>query len=186
MSTIPRPMTYEDLQQTPDDGNRYEVVDGEPVVSPSPSQMHQTLIVRLLLLIHDYLRQNQLAETIFPAPLDVRLSEHNVVEPDLVYVSRERRQILANPALIDGVPDLVVEILSPSNRPYDEQVKYRLYERAGVPEYWLVDPERERLTIFALQDGAYAATAAADAAHVPSVVLPGLVVDVSALFADLT
>ena len=185
MSVIPRPMTYEDLQQTPDDGNRYEIIDGEPIVSPAPLRSHEKLTVRLLLLSHAYLVRMQLGDELFTAPVDVRLSEYTVVQPDLVYVSPARRAILADPVLIDGAPDLVVEILSPSNRDYDEQTKYRLYERAGVPEYWLVDPERATVTILTLQDGDYVATAAMDATHVPSVVLPGLVVEVPALSTGL-
>ena len=117
--------------------------------------------------------------------MDVRLSDHSVVQPDLLYVSPERRHILTNPSLIDGAPDIVIEILSPSNRAYDEQIKYRLYEQEGVLEYWLVDPERETLTIFTLQDGVFEATTPTDARLVASVVLPGLVIDVAALFADL-
>ena len=185
MSVIPRLMTYDDLQQTPDDGNRYEIVDGEPIVSPAPPRLHEKLTIRLLLLIHAFLVREQLGDDLYTAPVDVRLSEHIVVEPDLIYVSPARQNILVSPALIDGAPDLVVEILSPSSRSYDEQTKYRLYERRG---YWNTGwsiPERESVTIFSLRDGHYVATAAATASHVPSVVLPGLVIDVAALFADL-
>ena len=185
MSVIPRRMTYEDLQQTPDDGNRYEIIDGEPIVSPAPSLLHQELVVRLLVLIQAYLVESRFGGKIFPAPVDVRLAEHTVVQPDLVYVSAARSHIRANPAFVNGVPDLVVEILSPSTRAYDEHVKHRLYERAGLPEYWLVDLNREALTILTLRKGAYVATAAQSASRVSSVVLPGLAIDVPALFADL-
>lgn len=183
--SVLRPMTYDDLKQMPQDGNRYEILDGEPVVSPAPPWLHERLTVRLLLLIYAYLSRHNLGDFVFTAPVDVRLLKHRIVQPNLVYVSRERRSILTDPALIDGAPDLIVEILSPSNRAYDEQVKFRLYAEAGVPELWFVDPEAEALTIFALRDGAYTPVPVGNG-MARSVLLPGLEVDVPARFADLT
>ena len=135
MATLARPMTYEDLKAMPQDGNRYEIVDGEPVASPAPSLFHQKLLLRFLLLIHAHLIRHNLDGDLFPAPVDVRLAGVRIVEPDIVYVSPMRRHILADPALIEGAPDLVVEVLSPSNRAYDQQIKSRLYAKAGVLEY---------------------------------------------------
>lgn len=184
MSLTVRGMTYEDLKQMPQDGNRYEIIDGEPVVSPAPSIIHAEIVARLFLLIRSFVLDRQIGKHVFTAPVDVRLAGVRIVEPDIVYVSPERSGILANPALIDGAPDLIVEVLSPSNRTYDEQVKYRLYAEAGVREYWLVDPERETLTIFALRDDGYILVPH-DPAHARSAVLPGLEIDVAPLFADL-
>jgi Uma2 family endonuclease len=184
MSLTVRGMTYEDLKQMPQDGNRYEIIDGEPVASPAPSIIHAEIVARLFLLIRSFVLDRQIGKHVFTAPVDVRLAEVRIVEPDIVYVSPERSGILANPALIDGAPDLIVEVLSPSNRTYDEQVKYRLYAEAGVREYWLVDPERETLAIFALRDDGYVLVPH-DPSHARSAVLPGLEIDVSPLFADL-
>ena len=185
MADVPgRPMTYDDLKQLPQDGKRYEIIDGEPIVSPAPSRLHEKLTVRLLLLIHAYLVRHNLGDDIYTAPVDVRLHPHRIVQPDLVYVSPERRSILADPALIEGAPDLIVEILSPSNRPYDLQVKYRVYAAAGVGEYWVADPEFETLSIFVLRDGRYELEPS-EAGWARSVLRPGLEVDVAALFADL-
>lgn len=186
MADVPgRPMIYDDLKQLPQDGNRYEIIDGEPVVSPAPSRLHQKLTVRLLLLIHAYLVRHNLGDDVYPAPVDVRLHPHRIVQPDLVYVGPDRRSILADPALIEGAPDLIVEILSPSNRPYDLQVKYRVYAAAGVREYWVADPEFATLSIFVLRDGRYELEPN-EAGRARSVLLPGLEIDVAALFADLT
>ena len=131
MSATVGPMTYEDLKQMPQDGNRYEIVDGEPVVSPAPTLTHAEIVARLFFLIRAFVLQHKLGGRVFTAPVDVRLAALRIVEPDIVYVSRERRGIMADPALIDGAPDLVVEVLSPSNRAYDQQVKFRLYAQAG-------------------------------------------------------
>ena len=184
MSTTVGPMTYEDLKQMPQDGNRYEIVDGEPVVSPAPTLTHAEIVVRLLFIIRSFVLQHNLGGRVFTAPVDVRLATLRIVEPDIVYVSRERRGIMADPALIDGAPDLVVEVLSPSNRAYDQQVKFRLYAQAGVREYWLADHEFATLSIFVLRDGGYVLEPTV-AGVARSVILPGLEVDVAALFDDL-
>jgi Uma2 family endonuclease len=184
MSLTVRELTYEDLKQMPQDGNRYEIIDGEPIVSPAPSLIHAEIVARLFLLIRGFVIGGGIGKHVFTAPVDVRLTGVRIVEPDIVYVSPARSEILADPALIDGAPDLIVEVLSPSNRTYDEQVKYRLYAEAGVREYWLVDPERETLAIFALGGDGYALVPH-DPEHARSVILPGLEIDVAPLFADL-
>jgi Uma2 family endonuclease len=179
-----RPLTYEDLKQMPQDGNRYELIDGEPVLSPAPSLIHAEAVVRLLVIIRAFVLRHRPGGRVYTAPVDVRLVPPRIVEPDIVYVSPERRHILADPALIEGAPDLVVEVISPSNRLYDEQVKYRIYAEAGVREYWLADPALRTLTIFSLENGAYVPLPV-DNDIARSRLLPGLEVDVVALFADL-
>ena len=185
MTVTTRRLTFEDLAQMPDDGNRYEIIDGEPFVSPAPPRLHEKITVRLLLLIHAYLVRHRLGDDVYTAPVDVKLADDRVVQPDLIYVSSARRSILREPGVIVGAPDLLVEILSPSNRAYDEQVKFRLYAASGVLEYWLVDQEAQTLRIYALRDGAYELVPN-DGDHARSLVLPGLEIDVPALFADLT
>lgn len=182
-TTFP-PLTYDDLKQMPQDGNRYEIIDGEPVVSPAPSLIHAEIVARLFVLIREFVLRHKPGGRVFTAPVDVRLSPPRIVEPDIIYVSPERRRILANPALIEGAPDLIVEVISPSNRPYDERVKFRIYAEAGVCEYWLADSERRTLTLLTLESGDYVALPL-DGVIARSRLLPGLEVDVDALFTDL-
>ena len=132
-------LTYEDFLGLPDDGKRHELIDGEHYMTPAPSVRHQSVVAALT----HWLRAHVLAEDlglVLPAPVDVVLSEHDIVEPDLIFLSNERRDRVTE-ANIQGAPDLVVEVLSDSTRRRDEITKRHLYERRGVREYWLVDPE---------------------------------------------
>jgi Uma2 family endonuclease len=139
-------LTLEDYMLFPDDGQRHELIDGEHYVSPSPVMRHQRIITRLLYAIYNHLQANPVGE-VFVAPFTTILSNYDVVEPDLLYVSNERRHVLAKGDWVRGAPDLVIEVLSPSTRKRDETIKRQAYERTGVDEYWLVDPERIAITI---------------------------------------
>ena len=185
MTITSRRLTYEDFAQLPDDGKRHEIIAGEYVVLPAPSLWRQKLVTRLVLLIHAYLTQHKLCDDLYTGPVDVKFAEDTVVEPDLVYVGPSRRSILADRRFIAGAPDLIVEILSPSNRDYDEQVKFGLYAANRVAEYWIADPEQRTLRIFTLRDGVYELVPIENGIA-RSVLLPGLEIEVPALFADLT
>ena len=184
MSIATRPLTYEDLLVTPDDGRRYEIHDGELVVSPSPDWKHQKVIGRFAYEVRRYLEQRHLPDDVFEAPLDVRLAPHNIYQPDLIYVSPERRHIIRATMPIEGAPDLVVEVLSPSTRVYDQREKARVYSRSGVLEYWLLDPRTGTIEVRGLEDDGYREIPLVDGRAV-SVVLPGFSVDPALLFADL-
>ena len=134
-------LTYADYVALPDDGLRHEIIDGEHYVTPAPTTRHQRISRNLLYLIQSYLEAHPIGE-IFYAPLDALLSEFDIVVPDLLYLSRERARFLTEKNL-QGPPNLVIEILSPSTRSRDERLKRDLYERVGVEEYWLVDPLRD-------------------------------------------
>jgi Uma2 family endonuclease len=138
--------TYEDLLLLPEDGLRHEIIDGEHYVNASPIPRHQRVSYRLVLAIGNYLEEHPLGELFF-APLDIVFSQNDVVEPDLLYISNERREIITRKN-IQGSPDLLIEILSASNRKYDEVTKRALYERTGVDEYWIVDPVADAIRIF--------------------------------------
>jgi Uma2 family endonuclease len=177
-------LTYEDLQGFPDDGKRHEIIDGEHYVTPSPAVKHQREVLNLAALLHDHVRQEALG-TVLVAPVDVVLSEIDVVEPDVIWISLARREILAE-ANVQGMPDLVVEVLSPSTRKTDEIIKRKLYERYGALEYWIVDPELERVKIYrrAGEGFAPAVEVAAEAGEsLASPLLPGFSVAVAELFA---
>src|SRR3954447_17501838 len=139
-------MTYEDLLLLPEDGLRHEIIDGEHYVNASPVTKHQRVSIRLIVEISFYLREHPLGE-LFHAPLDIVFSRYDVVEPDLLYISNEHREIITAKN-IQGSPDLLVEILSGSSRKYDEVTKRALYERTGVGEYWIVDPDHDTVRVF--------------------------------------
>ena len=144
-------LTYDDFLLFPDDGQRHELIDGEHYVTPSPNTSHQQISGNLHFLIRGWLEQHPVGR-IFYAPFDVVFTRFDVVEPDLLYLSHATAKEALTAAHVRGVPDLVIEIGSPSTRKRDETVKKRLYEREGVSEYWVVDPELDLIRIYA-RDG---------------------------------
>lgn len=143
MSTSDEPttkLTYDDYALIPDDGMRHEIIDGRHFMNPAPSTRHQTVSRRIQFQLYEQIELKKLGQ-VFNAPIDLQLSESDVVQPDIVVVLNENRIITTT--RIRGVPELVIEILSPSNRKYDLELKKQLYERHGIPEYWVVDPEND-------------------------------------------
>src|SRR5688572_4681072 len=140
-------LTYDDFVLFPDDGLRHELIDGEHYVTPSPNDKHQTILVNLLLLIGPWVRTHAVGK-VWLAPFDVVLSPSDVVEPDLLYMSNERRARVATDANVQGPPELVVEIGSPGTRRRDETIKRALYERGGISEYWVVDTELDVVRVY--------------------------------------
>jgi Uma2 family endonuclease len=178
-------LTYDDFLLFPDDGKRHELIDGEHFVSPSPNLRHQRVLARLHLLAGSFVIERRLGEVFF-APFDVLFSRHDVVEPDLLFVSNERKAILTA-ANVKGAPDLVVEVLSPSNRRQDEVLKRSLYDRGGVDEYWIIDPEVETIKVFRREAGTFGRPVLLtvhDGDTLTSPLLPGLEISLAALFAD--
>lgn len=145
--------TYADLRAFPDDGHRYEVVNGELLVTPSPTTIHQTVLKRILRALLTQV-EDPGRGIVFPAPTDVVFHETRAVVPDLLMVATARRSIIT-PRGIEGAPDLVVEILSPSTRAADREVKRKLYASEGVAEYWLVDPDDHSFEVLALDETGY-------------------------------
>jgi Uma2 family endonuclease len=140
-------LTYDDFVLFPDDGNRHELIDGEHYVTPSPNLKHQKVLGNLHLLIGTWLEQQPIGQ-IYCAPFDVVFSTFDVVEPDLLYMSNERAETVLTEANVQGAPELVIEIGSPSTRQRDETIKRRLYDRSGVSEYWVVDPEIDVVRVY--------------------------------------
>jgi Uma2 family endonuclease len=149
-------LTYADYCLTPDD-ERYELLDGELLMAPAPIESHQIAVMELGTLLHTFVKARGLGQ-VFSAPYDVVLSETDVVQPDLLFVSNERAHI-RTPANVRGAPDLVVEILSPSTASRDWRDKLDLYAEYGVKEYWLVDPDARTVTVLLLEAGAFAEVA---------------------------
>lgn len=143
---IPRKLTYEDYLLFPEDGLRHELIDGEHFVTPSPSRRHQVVSWRLSRWIGNFLEENPIGEAL-AAPFDVVLTKEDVVQPDLMFISNDHSGIWTDKN-IQGAPDLVIEILSEGTRDRDETRKLRIYEKTGIREYWILDPETETARIF--------------------------------------
>ena len=140
-------LTYDDFVLFPDDGMRHELIDGEHYVTPSPNRKHQKVSGNLFLLIGSWLEQRPIGQ-LFYAPFDVVFSRFDVVEPDLLYMSNERATEVLTQANVQGAPEIVIEIGSPGTRKRDETIKRRLYERTGVAEYWIVDPDIDVVRVY--------------------------------------
>ena len=146
-------LTYEDYVTLPDDGRRYEILDGELAVSPSPRTLHQMVLLNLAVALAGWVTREKLGTVLF-APVDVILDSTTVVVPDLVFVSAARNAIITERA-IEGPPDMIVEILSESTERRERGAKKQLYARYGVARYWIVDTDARTIEIHALRDGAY-------------------------------
>jgi Uma2 family endonuclease len=181
---LPRKLTYEDYILFPEDGQRHEILDGEHYVTPSPFFQHQFTAGRLHLRLGSFIEEHDLGVLLF-APFDVLLSPHDVVQPDLLFVSKERGGIVVE-KYVHGAPDLAIEILSPSTRRRDERLKLEQYDRFGVREYWMVDTDRKAARIYRREGGrltlaADLSVAARDVLGTP--LLPGLEIPLSKIFA---
>ena len=141
----PRPWTYADLVALPDDQLRHELIDGEHLVTPSPATGHQIILMNLIRLLLPYLDEHRLGQ-LLSAPFDIKLSLFTVLVPDLVYFTSARFARSVNEKHATAAPDLVVEILSPGTRRRDKGRKRAIYDREGVHEYWIVDPESRSIT----------------------------------------
>jgi Uma2 family endonuclease len=147
-------LTYDDFLLFPDDGKRHELIDGEHYVTPSPNTKHQRVSGNLHWLLRSFLQEDPVGQ-VFYAPFDVVFSDFDVVEPDLLYMSNERAREVLTAQHVKGTPDLVIEIGSPGTRKRDETIKRRLYERSGVLEYWVIDPELDIVRIYRRGDGRF-------------------------------
>ncbi len=177
--------TYDDFLLFPDDGRRHEIIDGEHYVTPSPNTRHQDLVGRLHLALGNFLRANPSLGRVFLAPFDVIFTFHDIVEPDLLVIAGDQLEILTD-RNVQGAPALVIEVLSPGTRKRDEQIKRRLFERGGVREYWLVDPEPALIKVYRRNaEGGFermAELTAEGEADLESPLLPGFRLSLAELF----
>ncbi len=174
--------TVKDYMTTPED-KRYQLLDGELILAPAPTTRHQRILLRLYDEVNRFVQSNQLGEVLL-SPCDVVLSDHDVLEPDLLFVSNSRSNIVTR-ANLQGAPDLVVEILSPGTAGYDRGYKQTLCGRHGVREYWLVDPDAA--TVEVLVESAQGLELAATYTRediLTSPLLAGLVIELAAVFRD--
>ena len=172
---------YNDLLAMPEDGRRYEIHGGELVVVPSPLLRHQIAAMEVVTLLNDYRRKfGGIAVT---APFDVVFDEYDVVQPDVVFFRAERLHLLDPNSVARAVPDIVVEVLSPSTAAIDRGRKMEMFARYGVPEYWIVDPVGLRVEVHVLGDGSYRqAQVATGGDSVRSTLLPDLTFTAAGIF----
>lgn len=178
--------TYEDYLKIPEEpGYRFEILEGVLVKEPSPTMCHQRVSRELGYQLYTYFSDFDPGGELFFAPLDVTLTPSNVLQPDILFVSGARKDIM-RAERIDGPCELVVEIMSPSNRRKDRLRKMEIYRKAGIPHYWLVDPEESTLEAFMLQNGNYALIAAGGPGDkLTHHAFPGLDLDLERVFAGV-
>jgi Uma2 family endonuclease len=145
-------LTYDDYVLIPDDGLRHEIIDGEHYVNAAPNVRHQWVSARIFRALADFVESHDLGE-VFYSPIDVVFEKHNVVQPDVVFIRKTHVSELIGAAFVKVTPELVVEVLSVSNRRHDEVRKLKLYDTYAVQEYWIADPEKNAVKIYRRQNG---------------------------------
>ncbi len=174
--------TYDDYCELPDDGNRYEVIDGALYMAPAPHPRHQRILFNLTLLFAPFVTGGNAWGEAFFAPIDVIFASEDVFQPDLIFISRERLHIISDRGL-EAAPDLVVEVLSPSTRSRDLNLKRRRYAHFGVPEYWPIDPETRTIRVLDLFGGEYVERGTFGVGdELTTSLIPGLVIPVEEVF----
>ncbi|MHB8647877.1 MAG: Uma2 family endonuclease [Thermomicrobiales bacterium] len=152
----PQPMTYDEYCLLPDDGKRYQVIEGELFVSPAPRTTHQDIIVHLMVLLQTHVKAHNLGK-VYVAPTDVLLGPTTVVQPDILFIRRENMGIITE-LNIQGPPDLCIEVLSPGTESVDRERKMAAYARYGVQEYWIINPMRQLVSIYGRDGDMFALT----------------------------
>jgi Uma2 family endonuclease len=158
------PLTYEDYAAIPNDGNRYEILDGELYVTPAPVPRHQRVLQNLFRILDTHVRHYGIGEVLI-APIDVILSPTTVAQPDLLFIRSGRDSIVTERA-VEGAPDLVVEVLSPWSIRQDRTIKAGLYARFAVPSYWILDPAERVFEAYTLDGEAYRLSSRATASAI--------------------
>ncbi len=147
--------TYDDYVRLPDDGRRYEIIEGELYVTNAPSFDHQFVVSQLNRKMGNFVEERNLG-VVLPAPFEVHLSETTrPVQPDVIFIKADKRPP-AGSQVFAGVPDLIVEVLSPSSVRTDRYVKFDAYEKAGVPEYWIANPKTRSVEVYTRSGQEYA------------------------------
>jgi Uma2 family endonuclease len=174
-------LTAEDYRALPEGGPRYQLVDGELHMAPAPNSYHQEIVWNLSQILGSYIRERPVGR-IYLAPYDVYLSEHDVVQPDLLFLSKDRQHLRKEDGL-HGPPDLVIEVISVSTSQLDKKSKRAIYARCGVKEMWLIDPILQQIHLYEFaRDPAKAVRVVEDDETFESALLPGLKVSAADVF----
>ena len=180
-TTQSRLTTYDDYRHLPDDGKQYQIIGGELYMTPAPKPYHQEISLNIAATLRDFVKQHNLGK-VYTAPIDVILSMTDIVQPDLVFVSHDRLNIITKKSIVEA-PDLVVEILSEHTESIDRQKKMALYEKHGVKEYWIVDPEQKVIEQFVIKENSYQLqTTVTGTQKLSSFVLEGLTISTKQVF----
>lgn len=176
-------LTAEDYRNLPETGPRYQLVEGEIYMSPAPNRYHQDISRNLELILGMWLLENPIGK-MYDAPFDVFLGEHDVFQPDILFVSKERYSILTHEGA-EGAPDFVVEILSPRTEKLDRVNKLKMYAHYGVTELWIIEPDSKRVLVYRLRENPGEPTAVhAEGDVIESAMFPGLRIDTRRVFAQ--
>jgi len=149
MPAVKEKHTIKDYKLLPE-GAPYQLIEGELVMVPAPNTFHQAISLNIIKKLSPYV-DKKMAGILLYSPVDIYLNEENVYQPDIIFISRERKDIVKDDG-IHGAPDMVIEILSPSTAYYDMKKKFKIYEKFGVKEYWIVDPEMKNVELFSLSE----------------------------------
>ncbi len=180
MAVREKKFTYRDYLKLEDD-KRYEIIEGELLMAPAPRPYHQDVSAELFLRLRSYVKKKDLGKVYF-APVDVILDEENVVQPDILFISKVRLGIIKDRGIF-GVPDLVVEVVSPSTFVRDTERKKKLYERFGVKEFWLVFPNDRVFQVWTLGDKGYELYSyAEEEGRIKSKIFKGFELDIKEVF----
>lgn len=172
--------TYEDYLNFPPE-KRYEIIEGDLHMTPAPLTKHQMTLLNLTLKLHEFINKNSLGKCLI-APVDVVLSREDVIQPDILFISKDRLGILTEKN-VEGPPDLLVEVLSPSTKNWDREAKRKLYEHYGVREYWIVDPDAKTVEVLQMTDDGYRSYRVfACGTHLQSPLLEGLAFLIDEIF----
>jgi Uma2 family endonuclease len=153
MSAVDPRVSYAELAAWPDDGRRYELYGGEPIVVPAPVNRHQFVVMELIALLHEHREVH--GGLVLASPVDVVLSQYDVLQPDVVWFHRDRAHLLGLDEVVLVVPDLAIEVLSRSTEMRDRGRKMKLLAKHALPEYWLIDPKRCRIEIYRNESGRF-------------------------------
>lgn len=175
-------LTYQDYFDLPESDDRYELIDGELYMAPTPIPEHQIFLFYLTKVIEEFVTKHELGRVII-SPQDVILSEDIVLQPDMMFVSNERMHIIRWGQYVQGAPDLVVEVLSPSTSRHDRTLKRERYAKFGVREYWIADITAKTIEVNVLGDGNFTVAGLfGEGEPIESPLLPGLKIDISDVF----
>jgi Uma2 family endonuclease len=163
------------------EGTACQLIAGEIIMSPAPIPLHQYIVIHLSMKLLQFVEAASLGQ-VFASPIDVRLNERSIFQPDILFISKEKACLIGE-RMIEGPPDLVAEVLSPSSAYHDLRTKFRAYEQAGVQEYWIIDPERKSVEVFVSSGSKFQLRQEAEGeGAVQSVLLQGLSVDLADIF----
>jgi Uma2 family endonuclease len=181
LKTASRPLTVHDYRELPEGPPYSQLIEGDLIMSPSPDLFHQNILGNLYFIIRSYLEKHQTG-SVYLAPSDVHLTDLNVYQPDLYFVSNARKSILSAQGA-EGAPDLVAEILSPKTARFDKGVKREVYARTGVKELWIIDPTLREIQVCHLTKSANVPTATlGEEKEIESALLPGLRIPLNKIF----